>query len=369
MAGAGVKILFASFYDDANGVGGVEQVVYDLSTGMKRMYGDEVACAVNPGELSEMLKKQGIPVTEIAFSKARTLEAIGRLGRLIREFKPDVVFSHHRFMTFLLDHFFRNQTYIVHTEALLRRNKKLLFRYGHLAVACHESVRENLIKHYGVPAEKTLTIDNTVSQPALNPERRQGLEAIYPRKPGQLYGLCIGRLEDQKGHKYLIEALSKLDNRERSLLRIFLAGEGSLKLDLLNDAVRFGTGSSLTFLGYTHEAAEWLDFCDFVILPSLWEGSPLTLRLAYGASRPLLASDIEGVKEYISPGKTGWLFAPRDPDALADVLRRALGAGQEGLRSMGREAHAYWQEHFTVEKMVAAYHQICETRAGRVCER
>ena len=356
-----MRILFAILYDANYGVCGAEQVVYDLTLGMRDIFHEEVACVVNPGDLADRLRAQGVSVTEVSFSKWETPQVLKRLGHLIDTWKPDIIFSHHRYMTFLLDLFFKNKTFIVHTEELLHHNKRFLFRYGHLAVGCHESVRKNLVSFYRIPEERTLTIDNTTHQPPVNSEELKKIQQKYPKKKGQIYGLSIGRLEEQKGQRYLAEALARLSSQERERLHIFIAGKGTMETFLMSEAKRLGVSDSITFLGYVDAMGEWLDFCDFVILPSLWEGSPLTLRLAYGASRPLLAADIEGIREFVIKEKTGFLFPPRNAEAMANIFKMIL-SGDVQLEVMGRQARAYWEANFTLEKMVRAYHSICENR-------
>jgi glycosyltransferase involved in cell wall biosynthesis len=79
-----------------------------------------------------------------------------------------------------------------------------------------------------------------------------------------------------------------------------------------------------------------------VVLPYRYvSGSGIAAR-AIAARRPMAAADVGGLSETVKPGVTGELFAPGDPDALADAVRRVLGRGlseyQPGLARAGEEA-------------------------------
>ena len=352
-----MRILFTDIYNAKFKMGGVEKVLFELARSVKEDYQEEVACAVNSGDLSEQLKAAGIPATEIYWPKLRTPETLRQFSKLISSFRPQVIHSHHRYLTFLLDHFFKNEAKIIHTEHLCYSNWKSFYRYGHLVTAVHESIRQNLICSYHVPSECVVTIPNAVRLPEPNPEKLQRLKEGYSETLNRVRILFIGRLEEQKGHRYLIEAVGQLSRRHREKIRIFLAGEGSLGKSLKEKVQREGLESSFIFLGHSTDIAELLAFCDLLVLPSLWEGMPLVILEAYSVGKPAVASDTPGSKELIKPNETGLLVPRRDSKAIARALEQMIERPEQ-IKSMGRQAQEWWSKEFSFKKMVSRYYEI-----------
>ena len=81
-----MKILYVQLYDARFKMGGAEQVMWDLLLGMRRQEGHHVACAVNPGDLSDKIRHEGIRVDDLAWSKSGTFQTLSGLRKAIRWF-------------------------------------------------------------------------------------------------------------------------------------------------------------------------------------------------------------------------------------------------------------------------------------------
>ncbi len=352
-----MKILYTSLYDPCFGLGGAEKVLLDLALAMRRDYGVSVCAAVNPGDLQRELFKQGIEVTPIPWAKWRTPAAIFNFKKAIEKYKPDLVHSHHRFTTFLLDWLFKNRIPVLHTEHVLRSDKSVFFRCGHKATAVHESVRQNLIRHYAVPPEDVVTIPNAVACPISLPDRVRELTCRFKKRSGQFHVLFIGRLELQKGHRYLIEAVMRMPELYRKRLMIYFAGEGSLEAELKAQIKSFQLESCFHFLGYKRHIADYLDFCDFIVLPSLWEGMPLVVLEAAAMGRAVIATDIPGTRETIRQGVTGVLVPPKNGLSLARAMMDWMDH-PETIRRMGVAAKQFSEHEFSFAVMMERYYKL-----------
>jgi glycosyltransferase involved in cell wall biosynthesis len=172
--------------------------------------------------------------------------------------------------------------------------------------------------------------------------------------------VCAARLEEQKGHAVLIDALAQVRERGLDFAAVF-AGEGSLRGPLERRAERLGLGRSLRFLGPLEAIGPLLAAADAVVVPSLWEDLPLTLLEALARGRPTVASRVGGIPEVIEDGITGLLVPPGDAGALAGALeefhRRA-----DAARSLGEAAAEHIRSEFTwprtVERFEAVYDEV-----------
>lgn len=351
-----MKLLYVHMYNAGPGIGGAARVALDLATAMKRDRGHEVKFVLHEGSLIRELEAAGIETFKISCSKWKTIETLQMLRSVVRQFRPDLVHSFHRYPSFLMANFMKRSCRQIYTEQVLRKDKKWLFRYGHLATACHESVRQNLINHYKVPEDRVLTVPNCVRTVIPNEDVLKRLRHQYGGDSGKVRILCTARLDKQKGHAFLLKALTLLAPADRSRLELYLAGEGELSETIKSQARQWHLEGQIHFLGYTRDISEWLALCDFFVLPSLYEGLSLALLEALNAGKPVLATDIPGNRGTVVPGQNGYLVQAASAESMAEGLQQFLQADKETLRRMGENAKKS-AEPFQFKCMLQGYEE------------
>jgi glycosyltransferase involved in cell wall biosynthesis len=150
--------------------------------------------------------------------------------------------------------------------------------------------------------------------------------------------LCPANLIPVKGHKYLIEAISKMKRAEK--VRLLLAGDGELREKLENQATKLGVAEKISFLGHVphtnlitmYENKE----VDLVVLPSLdlgngiHEGIPVSLMEAMSHQVPVISTNTGGIPELLqdqeSDEKYGSIIIASDSIMLADELDKLIGS-------------------------------------------
>jgi glycosyltransferase involved in cell wall biosynthesis len=168
--------------------------------------------------------------------------------------------------------------------------------------------------------------------------------------------LTAGRLEPEKGHRYLLRALPRL-LAAHPRLRLWLAGEGSLCEALRREAARLGLADAVDFLGYRADVPSLLAACDLLVVPSLEESFCLTLLEAMALGRPVVAARVGGIPEVAVEGETAWLVPPADPEALAEAVADALARPEEAARR-GEAGARRARERFQISAMVAGFAQV-----------
>jgi glycosyltransferase involved in cell wall biosynthesis len=158
--------------------------------------------------------------------------------------------------------------------------------------------------------------------------------------------LTVARLDKQKGLDCLLEAAALVPEA-----RFVLAGDGPERARLVAQAHALGLNDQVVFLGYRRDIPELLASCDLFVLPSLFEGLPLSILEAMAAGKPVIASAINGTDEAVFHGKTGLLVPPGDAAALSQAIRTLLfdPALAQRLVTAGR---SQVQREFSVETMV-----------------
>jgi glycosyltransferase involved in cell wall biosynthesis len=162
--------------------------------------------------------------------------------------------------------------------------------------------------------------------------------------------VTIARLTEQKGHRYLLQALPPLLETWPQLCCLFV-GEGELRDQLRRLAVELAVERSCRFIGVREDIADILTAADVVVLPSLSEGFPFVLLEALAMGCPVVASRVNGVPELIENRKTGILVPARDSQALELAIREVLNDPTAALK-MGAEGRALVRKRFTVDHMV-----------------
>ncbi len=114
--------------------------------------------------------------------------------------------------------------------------------------------------------------------------------------PDGLLVLSVGRLTEQKGHIYLLEAIPGIIEQFPSTV-FAIAGDGPLRAELEARAERLGISKSVHFLGMRSDVPALLQMAHIFALPSLWEGLPIALLEAMAAGLPVVATRVEGVEE------------------------------------------------------------------------
>ena len=164
-----------------------------------------------------------------------------------------------------------------------------------------------------------------------------GFERLSPPVPQEVLSVgIIGRLTPVKNHPMFLEAAKILNGQGVGhAFKFFVVGDGELREALTRDAAALGTEKNMVFTGWQKEMPEVYRKLDAVVLTSLNEGTPVSLIEAMAAARPVVATDVGGVKDLMGEIDTetgegyklarhGILVPSGDSHALAEALRFVL---------------------------------------------
>jgi len=215
--------------------------------------------------------------------------------------------------------------------------------------------REQAIAKGIVPENKAVTVYNGVSEERIAPGLSSNKEDILSELglPSDAFlSVFVGRLAEQKGLKYLFEAISILKNRSPSVnFHQVLVGNGEQEEQCRQWVESFGISDRVHFLGFRKDSLRYTGAADLFVLSSLWEGHSITLLEAMGCGRPIVATDIKGNRESITDGKDGILVKPADPVALAQGILRAVEDKNLSM-ALGDNARKTFDKRFTLKAML-----------------
>ncbi len=220
-----------------------------------------------------------------------------------------------------------------------------------------------------IPLSKILTIPNGIDvckyerdasrRDDAGKRYRQALK-ISPSTP--VLGI-IASFRKMKGHKTIVNALPAILAQIPDVKCLFIGDEfvreRSFKQELYAYVRQKHLENAITFTGPCYEIATAMSAIDIVVLPSLWEGLPVSLLEAMAMKKPVIASRVGGIPEVVVPGETGILIPPGDAQALANAAIHLL-TDPERASAMGRAGYERVQRNFTIETVVTATEALYE---------
>jgi glycosyltransferase involved in cell wall biosynthesis len=221
------------------------------------------------------------------------------------------------------------------------------------------------LKGCGIRQEKIATIVNGIDLDrygGATPEQVAATRAALGLAPGTIMCLAVGRLFPQKNYPLLLRAFDAA-RRRRGDLRLFIAGEGPERATLEALILELDLGGQATLLGRRDDVPNLLRAADLCVMSSHHEGLSLASVEIMAASKPLIATDVEGLKDVVISGRTGMLVPAGDAEALSLQIGR-LAADADLRARMGREGRKRAEEVFSLEGMVRAYEALYERLAA-----
>lgn len=338
---------------------------------------------------------------EGAYHEFHNREAYRRVKALIREVRPDVMYV--LIPGQLTPDIFRaakeEGVPVVHriSDMRLLCGKNLLLRDGMLCHDCIQGDYRPMVKHRCVKGSKALSmlraascayhrarksydaVDAVITPPEFT--KRLLVEsgffrsekvfvnptfidcgAVEPRYEAGDYVLCLGRFSEEKGFRYVVEAMQYLKDLP---VAVAVTGTEAESPEELKLAVReLGLENKLRYLGFLKGQAltDAIRNAMCVACPSIcYDNFPNVVIEAYACGKPVIASRLGSLPEIVEDGKTGYTFAPKNRQEIARCIR-TLYENPERCRELGRNARraaeekyapqAHWQRFLEIARRV-----------------
>lgn len=214
------------------------------------------------------------------------------------------------------------------------------------AIAVSEFVRGDLIRSFGLPAERAVTLYNGVDldrfRPRADDADRRAIRARHRIADDAPVAVFIGNGFARKGVGALIDAWPRVDSRAR----LIVIGGDRTAATFHERAAGSGAGQRIIFAGPIADVVPYLHAADAFVLPSLFEPFGNVVMEAMACGIPALSSSMCGVAELMPPELREFVVAdPMNAGEIARCVNAMLAAGPE----LGRLARAT-SERFTWER-------------------
>ncbi|TCS38566.1 sugar transferase (PEP-CTERM/EpsH1 system associated) [Paucimonas lemoignei] len=212
----------------------------------------------------------------------------------------------------------------------------------------------------GIPAAKIQLIHNGVNTDKFYPgaKREERDQRPHPVPFGDdcfVIG-TVGRIQDVKDHIGLVDAFIVMRqlSPESSSLRLAIIGDGPLMPALRKKLADAGLEDAVWLPGARTDIADIMRGFDLFVLPSLAEGTPVTVLEAMACGLPVVASRVGGLPEVVEDNVNGMLVPPADPAALAAAMLAYQGNAEQASAA-GIAARQRIERQYSVQAMLGAY--------------
>ena len=166
----------------------------------------------------------------------------------------------------------------------------------------------------------------------------------------------VARLAPVKGLKFLLDGAPRVLQNVPSA-HFIIAGDGPSRAKLELQARDLKLGHRVHFLGMRADVAPLYRTFDCLALPSLQEGTPISIIEALAAQTPVVACDVGGVSRLVQHERTGLLVPPRNPQALADAIVRALCSPSQ-TRVWAHNGSEAMRREWSVERLLEDHRRL-----------
>ena len=308
--------------------GGAETMCENLIYALRNMEHEVTAVSLynQHTPITDRMERQGVRILYLDKKLGLDLSMIPKLIKIIKQEKPDVVHTHLDVVKYAaLAAKLTGVRKCIHTvhniaeqeaEGLAKVVNQIYFKLGwSKPIALSPEVQLTIEEYYGLDCENVPVIFNGAD-----------ISRCIPKESYNLFEtvtiLHIGRFNEQKNHRGLLEAFQKLHSNFPQC-RLQLIGDGELRTQMEEYAEELHIQDSVQFLGNQANVYPFLHSADIFLLPSLYEGVPMTIIEAMGTGLPIVATAVGGVPDMLQNDVNG-LLVPCDKEAICEACEKMI---------------------------------------------
>lgn len=369
--------------------GGVEEHICGLLHNLSRsLFHAHLVCSPETFERFRASCPEDVHVTPLVLGSPWHVVGAVQLARLLAREKPEIVHSHMFWSSLFASPIARVCGVPVTVETL---HGSEAWRTGWKAKSNIDRVVTRFVSKYvavsaadagfltvkkRVPAGKIAVIRNGIDlhRFSVSQDARNRIRAALGFSTDDDVLIMVARFHPGKGHRVLLDAMRHLVSVHPKL-KLVCVGEGEKETEIRRYCDELELTKFVHFAGYQPNVQEWLKAADINVLPSFYEGLPLTVLEAMASGLPSVASQVGGIPEAIEDGVSGLLVPPGSPEKLAEALSFLLSHAEE-RQQMGKAACFRASRLFGIEQQVREtekmYLELCgaplHEAAGQIAE-
>lgn len=345
--------------------GGAEKVIFDIAKKFNNKNEYNIIIATESLCEPDLFKSCKLKLYNVKFNNINLISFYINLKNLINICKENnikIIHSHHRLTTLyalILSKILKVK--VIHTEHNVFPNKNWINIRGKNIIAVSQKVKDSLISN-GVNRDYIQVIYN-----GINLEEEIAVKNLKIEYGLKNEDFCIGviaRLTEQKGIKYLLEAFKNININHKDIY-LFIIGDGELKEEINNYIINNDLSKNIILTGTRTDVMNIISSLDCYVLPSIYEGFPVTNLEIMCNERIVIATDVGGNNEVIEDGVNGFLIEAKSSDAIQKKIEYIL-ENKEKLEKMNKNARKTIEDKFNIDDIYLRYVDYYDNLLGKV---
>jgi len=352
-------------------VGGAERLILGILHNLDSEQIESIVCCIQDrGELAAEVESMGIPLISLGLMQhgGHDRQVVPALRHIIQEHRINLVHTHlyHANLYGRLAAHREGIPAIASVHNTYKRKKwhrhlinRYLSRYTFMVTAGSTDVAKDLLEIDHLPKQKVALLPNSIdlSRVTTTLTTAEAKQRMGFASSDQVIG-TVGRIEEQKGHVFLLKAFALLKQRPgKENLRLLIVGDGRLLPQLKETAEHLGIMGSCQFPGNILHLGDIYRAIDIFTMPSLWEGLSLAMLEAMAAGLPVVATDVGGARDVLGDNQRGILVPPKDHKLLAKAIRSLLDNPtlSDEMAAAGAEQI---QQHYSITALTSQLYKL-----------
>ena len=350
-------------------IGGTEQVIKNLieATDISQ-FNSSILCIEQPvGPFGELLIKSGIKVDSLQRKNGFDRALIGQIRQYIKQHNIDVIHCHQYtpwvygvFASLFLNVkvvFTEHGRFYPDSGSWKRRliNPLLSFFTSNIT-AISEATKQALVEFEYLMPKKIMVVYNGISPQKPQLELVSTLSKQYNIKQDTVVFGTVARLDPIKNQTLLIEAFHQA-LLQYPKCKLFIVGDGEEREKLEQLTAKLNITESVIFTGYITQPVNYMALMDVFVLPSLSEGTSMTLLEAMSLGKPCIVTNVGGNPEVIKGQYNGIVVGNQELEQLRDSMV-TLAENKQMREELGKNGKALFNRKFFVKSMTSDYQEI-----------
>ncbi|HAY32787.1 MAG TPA: glycosyltransferase [Ignavibacteria bacterium] len=364
-------------------LGGAQILLLDILKNLKK---DEridikVIC-LDSGEFVRNFSESGIEVIDLKEKGLLNIKILFKLKKILKNLNPDLVHTHlnkadfygrvaaklsgaKHIITTCHNYSSHHEGADINSISVFDRIDNAVIKYtDSYIVAISEIVKRFILNRNSNFKSRTEVIYNGIDVSKetyiTNEDSRRALRKSLDINEDDFVILISGRLEKQKGHLFFIKSMQNI-LKSKKKIKLLILGDGSLKEDIQNLISELELKEFIILAGFQKSTEEYIEICDVVAVPSLWEGFGLVILEGMIKRKPVLASNTGGIPEIISDGINGILFDTENEKSLQEkflFLYESVRESKNEIDTVKNNAVNILKEKFDISKNSELYRHL-----------
>ncbi len=347
--------------------GGAERLLLDIMKGIDiNKFEPSVLIFKEKGELYEDLKKLPISVFFVTKKFKLDIKNIWKMFQIIKNEQPDIIHTHLGGDIYgrLIAHWLGIP--VVSTEHNINKDerrlttlaKSITARYAVRIIAVSNAVKNDILSRYRISPSKIQVVYNGIDLNRFHIKKLADVTSPKRENNETVHIGAVGRLVEQKGFIYLIEAI-KIVKEQFPYVVCEIAGDGTLRNSLKKIIIENNLEKNIFLPGINSDILSFYSSLDLFVMPSLWEGLGIAVLEAAALEIPVIASSVDGLNEIIENNIDGILVAPGNSGELADRIIESI-THYEDSQKRAQLLSEKIRSRFSISDMVKQYETVYE---------